>query len=595
MPRQILCLILIGIAIGCRSAKTVDDDPLEPDVTIREEGNPDDTPRDASIPPRHDAVQLGATVQDDVWFEEVSAKSGVSFSYHDGKESAGYQLIESVGGGVALFDYDRDGDLDLLAAAGGDIANADGNLSLSGRRSHLFRNDGDGRLADVTDEVGLSTVPAFYSHGVTVGDFDADGFEDLVVAGYDGLLVLRNDGGSQFIDATPSAGINQQGWNVSAAFADFDADGLLDLYVLTYATWELDPIHKCINDQRLRDICGPTHYEGSLDRLYRNRGDGTFEDVTEAAGIGPANRGLGVVAADFNGDHRIDFYVANDVQDNQLYLGGEGLPFRSEALLMGVALSADGQRQGSMGVTVADVDRDGAMDLFYTNYATEDNSLMRATANGFVDVTSTFSLTGRSRPWVGFGTVIADFDADGWPDLMITNGHVAYERKDSSYLQPAQLFRNENGKGFEEVVDAAGRYFGVDHSGRGLAVGDINGDGMIDAVISQQTEPIAVLKNALPPRRQLSLRLVGVKTNRDAVGASVRLLEGDTQPAAKRWRIGGGSYLSSSESTMRFALPEESGTATIEVSWPNGDVELFEDLEAGVMHVIREGAGKTDR
>lgn len=591
---RFLPVLAVGLLIlsGCRDEPATMSEVEDPPANTVADINAN-APKNAKLPTKSNAVRSSGTVADSDWFVEVSESCGLKAAYSDGSEAGAFQLIESVGGGIAVLDYDRDGDLDVFVSGGGQIDTV-GELSIVGRPCFLFRNRGDGSFDDVSESAGLADVAWFYSHGVTVGDANNDGFDDLFCAGYNGACLLLNVDGSRFIDATSQSSISTAGWNVSGTFADYDHDGLLDLYVLTYADWSPDSFHKCINDQRLRDICGPTHYEGSLDRLLRNTGDGRFEDVTASVGIGPANRGLGVLAADLNNDRQIDFYVANDVQENQLYLSDGAGGFESDALLMGVALSADGQRQGSMGIASDDIDRDGDLDLFYTNYATEDNSLMQSTPNGFIDQTMTQSLAGRSRPWVGFGTVLADFNSDNWPDLLIANGHVAYDRKDGPYEQPAQLFRNESGEKFVELIDQAGPYFAASHVGRGIAIGDLNGDGAIDALISHQTEPVAVLRNQHSPEDSMRIRLVGVDSNRDAVGAkcTIEPTRPDDSPLT-RWVLGGGSYLSQSDRTIVIPRIDDSlGRVTVRIDWPRGLSERFENLEWGGNHVVVESTGE---
>ena len=537
------------------------------------------------------------------WFEDVAQTAGVSFSYRDGNQAGFYQLLESVGGGAALLDYDRDGDLDLFVCGGGkieasqkpsqDSPDSDAPaLTTSGRPGALFRNDGDWKFVDVTTELQLEQGDLFYSHGCTAGDFDRDGWVDLFIAGYHGVKLYRNQEGKQFVDVTSSSGLQGDRWCVTGAWADYDNDGWLDLYVVTYADWKPDAERKCLNDRGSRDVCGPTLFEGSGDYLWRNRGDGTFENVSDVVGLVADNRGLGVVAADVDENGYIDFYVVNDVQDNQLYLNGPEPKFNSAGVLAGVAFSATGEREGSMGVDVGDYNNDGLSDLWCTNYANQDNALMKKLQGpGFAHVSEITGVIGKSRMWVGFGTGFADFDRDGWQDLFIANGHVAYERLDGPYFQPPQLLRNEAGKRFAEVTPQGGPYFSVSQAGRGAAVGDLDNNGTPDLVIVHQNDPVAILKNRLPSKPWLRVRLKGRKSNLDAIGAKVRLIEEKRQQT--RWVRGGGGYLSRFDPRALFALQQE-GDAPLQVTvtWPLGDVEIFANLAPGQTHELVEGTGK---
>ena len=492
--------------------------------------------RSATLPKDMPARPAPRALQPDDWFETVPATAGVRFQYSDGSEAGLYEIIESVGGGAALFDYDQDGDIDLFVAGGGKLIPADDRsqpASVQGAAGVLLRNDtaqgGAIQFVDVTRELGLDDS-SLYTHGAAVGDFNSDGFPDLYVAGYQGVRLFQNEGGKHFTDIAAQAGLNCAGWNVGGAFADYDGDGLLDLYVMTYARWEPNPTRSCKNDALIRDVCPPTLFEGEQDRLFRNLGEGRFEDVTKQAGLVPGNRGLGLVAADMNRDGRIDFFVGNDVEDNQLYLGQEHLPFDEQGALYGVSVSTQGLRQGTMGAAVDDFDRDGILDLMYVNYATEDSSLLKGDGSGFVDVTARFSMLGLSRPYVSFGTIFADFNSDGTSDIALANGHVAYEWASSPYHQPAQLFENLRGEKFVERTAAGGPYFSVPHCGRGLAAGDLDNDGALDMVIVHQDEPIAVLRNRILPKQWVRLSLQGVQSNRDAIGAIVTLK--GAEPAA---------------------------------------------------------------
>jgi hypothetical protein len=511
----------------------------------------------------------------------------VNFTYRDGQEAGFYQLLENLGGGVAMLDYDQDGDIDLFFTGGGQLRGPP--IEIHGRPSVFYRNEGGLRFTDVTDEVGVRGG-AYYSHGCTVGDFDRDGWPDLFVAGYHGCTLYRNDGRGHFLDVTAAAGLRADRWCVTGAWVDIDNDGWLDLYVITYCDWRPDPTERCINDQALHDICGPSMYPGDRDYLWRNRGDGTFEDITAAAGLEERSRALGVVAADFDEDGWMDIFVTNDVQENHLYRGREELPLESVGLLAGVALSASGEREGSMGVDVGDFDGDGRLDLWYVNYSNQDNSLMRNVgAQGFINTTARVGMGGVSRVWVGFGTGFADFDSDGWLDLFVANGHVAYERLDSPYYQPAQLFQNQSGQRYIDVSGKGGPYFSVPHVGRGAAVGDLDNDGGLDLVLVHQNDPVVLLRNRRPARHWVRVLLRGTRVNPDAVGAKVIAPYGDRTLA--RWVRGGGSYAASSDPRILFPTTADA-PLDVTVQWPGGAVEIFLGLAQGQTHELVEGMGR---
>ncbi len=526
--------------------------------------------------------------QEGDWFVNVASAAGVDFAYSSGAESGFYQLLESVGGGAALLDFDQDGNLDIFISGGGDLRGP--TVQVSGAACCLYRNLGDFKFEDVTASVGLDD-DSLYTHGVTVGDYNRDGWPDLFVAGYGGVRLYRNEKGKSFTDVTAAAKLNKcNGWNVQGAFADLNRDGWLDLYILTYAEWQPDAKEVCDNDQDLKDICGPTLFDGAQDQVYFSNRDGTFENVTAEAGIVPGNRGLGVTITDVNEDGWQDIFVANDVEQNQLYLGGEKLPYREEGVLAGVAFSTRGDREGSMGVATGDFNRDGRLDIFYTNYANQDNSLCESVGPAsFIPAADKTGLSGVSRRWVGFGTVLVDFDNDGWQDIAIANGHVAYDRRDSPFFQAPQLFQNKQGKRFVDISPRGGPYFSGRYSGRGIAAGDLNNDGAYDLVVVHQDEPVAILKNTRPPGHWVRVQLRGVKSNTGGVGARITLKRSDRELSF--WSGAGDSYASASEQRVIIPLLDDQ-PVDITVTWPSGGKEVFSGLEAQVTHELVEGMGR---
>lgn len=500
------------------------------------------------------------------WFRDVTADSGLNFTYRDGSESGCYQLLESVGGGVSAIDFDQDGWQDLCFAGGGAIHRQDDSLSVSGRFPSLYRNSGGTILTDVTELCGLQ-AGQLYTHGTLSTDIDGDGFFDLVIAGYRGLQVWWNSGDGSFLEVSSRLGIVSDRWNVTVAAGDVDRDALVDLYVLTYADWKPDLTRVCYNDRQLKDICGPTGFSGIRDLLLKSHGQG-FHDVTDQAQLIAGNRGLGVIAADIDQNGHLDFFVVNDVEENLLYLNSGAFPLKEDGVLTGVAYSSTGQREGSMGVDLGDFDEDGLADLWYTNYSHQDNSLLRNENNsGFLHYADIAGLSGVSRKWVGFGTGFGDFDCDGWPDLYVINGHVAYERLDSPYFQPPQLFRNDRGSRFVDVTDRGGAYFEHPRSGRGAACIDWNNDGSPDLVVVHQNEPAALLHNQIVPKSWIRIRLIAKDTERTATGAKVAVKTGER--TLTQWRISGGSYLSGNDRRLLFSLPDDE-PVTVTVTWLGG-------------------------
>ena len=490
-------------------------------------------------------------LNDSDWFENVTQSSGVDFTYHSGRNAGHFTMVEGIGGGVALFDYDRDGDLDLFCAAGGKISD---DLKITGRPCRLYRNDGDFQFTDVTKETGLD-VEIDYSHGVAVGDINNDGFPDLFVTCFGKSRMFLNDNGTSFKDVTDELGIEVTGWNSAVCLADFNGDSHADVFVTGYLNWTPDPDARCVDPiSGLRDVCVPSSFEGLRDFLLLNRGNGKFEDASEIYGLIQNGKGLGIVAADFDDNGRLDVYVANDVQRNFFYCGQEDSTWTERAVSAGVAGNEFGVAEGSMGVDAADINGDNLPDIVVTNFEIEDNDLYKNEGSGvFTHSTSAVGLAGTCKPYVGFGVAFADFDMDGRQDIVVTNGHLVYRHRQYDYQQPAFLYRNNGGR-FENITERAGPWFSVPHSGRGLAVGDINNDGAEDIVISEQDGPISILKNRNQPANWIGFVLVGTKSGVDAIGTKVSLnVDGNKVVQQK---IAGGGYLSYSDPRLLFALPD---------------------------------------
>jgi hypothetical protein len=529
-------------------------------------------------------------------FNDVTAESGVDFQHHNG--AAGSLLLpEVIGAGGALFDYDNDGDLDLFAVESGAIP---GTLeSAPPSRSRLYRNDLDPatrhiRFTDVTDRSGI--VATGYGMGAAVGDIDNDGWIDLYVTNLGSNRLFRNRGDGTFVDMTAASGTDDPGWSTSATFFDFDRDGWLDLFVANYVDFAVTMKRECFSNGGARDYCNPVVYSPTPDRLFRNNGNGTFVDVSAKAGITRATgRGLGVLAADFNDDGWTDLYVANDGDANQLWINerGSGV-FRDEGLLSGVAVNRTGQPQGSMGIDVADVDRDGDEDLFVTNLDNESNTLYLNTGKGlFEDRTSEFGLF--RLGFTGFGTRFLDYDNDGWLDLVVANGAVrhlpAQVRRGDPYplKQRNQLLRGD-GKRFVDVTASAGPAFDRVDVGRGVSVGDLDNDGDSDLVIFDNSGPVRVLRNDVG-RRQHWLGLRVTDRRRDAVQTRVEVVRNGV-PLVRRVQSDG-SYCAASDPRVLFGLGSETAMQTVRVRWPGGKVEEFRNLAPDRYWVLE--AGKAPR
>jgi thioredoxin-like negative regulator of GroEL len=523
-------------------------------------------------------------------FEDASARSGLAFRFENGDASPPKQLPTTMAGGVGLLDFDGDGWLDVFVVQGGVFPPRDGQPC----SDRLYRNRGDGTFEDVSTPSGVAALPGGYGHGVAVGDIDGDGHPDLFLARWRRYALWRNRGDGRFEDVTEAWGLGgDRDWPTSAAFADFDGDGDLDLYVCHYSVWDEARPPLC-RDPRDRDRaihCPPEGLAARQDRIYRNDG-GRFTDLTEAAGIVvPEGRSLGVVATDLDGDGRVDLFVACDMAANLAFRNLGGFRFEECASLRGLASNADGGYLAGMGVACGDLDGDGRADLAVTNFYGESTRYYRNLGLGqFADHAQPIGLASASRYLLGFGAAFLDADNDGHLDLLTANGHVEDLRPDAPWTMPAQLLL---GSGDGRLVDAtakAGPALLAPRLGRGLAAGDLDNDGDVDALILDEAGPLADLRNAgTPSRHWLVLGLEGVASNRDAVGAEV-VVEAAGR-ARHAWRFGGGSYQSAGDPRLHLGLGSAGRADRVEVRWPSGRVDVFRGLEADSGYLLREGAG----
>ncbi len=532
-------------------------------------------------------------------FADVSAAVGLDFNYVNGMSGQLY-FVEMTGAGGALFDYDNDGDLDLYAVQGHPLGTDADSSDLARYLDRLYRNDlvetGTLHFTDVTEASRLRATG--YGMGVTTGDVDNDGYTDLYVTNWGANQLWRNNGDGTFSDVTQPGVTDDPRWSTGASFLDFDRDGWLDLMVVNYDAYTLQNDHPCYAPSGRRDYCGPDAYAHEPDRLLRNRGDGTFEDVTLPMGLSDAfGPGLGVVAADFNGDGWPDLYVANDGKENQLWINQGGRRFENQAVMAGAAVNAAGKAEASMGVAAEDFDDDGDEDLFMTHLSTETNTFYANLGGGlFEDRSRATGLALPSKVFTGFGVAPLDYDNDGRLDLFVTNGEVKLiaEQAEAGLPLPLrqtnQLFRNLGQGRFEETTpdDAV---FARAQVGRGVAAGDLDNDGDTDVVVFNNEGPLRVLRNEVgQARRWVGLRLTGVG-GREMLGARVALLRGG-EPV--RWRRvhSDGSYASASDARVLFGLGDEPEAVGVRVYWPGGRVEQWNDVAAGRYHTLVEGQGK---
>ena len=532
-------------------------------------------------------------------FEDVTAAVGIDFVHENGGDGRLY-FIEPVGAGAAAFDYDGDGDLDLLFRQSGTLprpGGADDGMVVADRGGGaLYRNEWipSGQLAfvDVTASAGITG--GAYGMGVAVGDVDGDGDPDLLFTNFGPNQLWMNQGDGTFVERGAEAGVADPRWNTSASFLDYDRDGSLDLYVAGYVRYGLDLERPCRTPTGAPNYCGPNAYPPISDRLYRNRGDGTFEDVSYASGIGrQTGPGLGVLAHDVDDDGWLDVFVANDLAPNMLWMNQRDGTFEERGLFAGVAVNGRGEAEASMGIALGDVDNDGRMDLFLSHLEGETNTLLNGLGDGmFRDTTTTASLAAQSFSATGFGTVFADFDLDGWLDIVVANGAVRLSAQDAeagefrALGQRNQVFHNGGSGAFTEIEFDAGHPLVQDEVGRGLLRADLDDDGRVDLVLTNNQGAVRVLRNVSPAASDwfgLTLRTEG----RIDPTARVRVRSSCGRPEEKA--MVDGSYLSAQDHRVVVACGED--PVTVEVRWTAHPIERFE-VPLGGYTVLDRGTGE---
>ena len=519
-------------------------------------------------------------------FREVSESTGIDFTHTSGNSPEKHYPTGN-GSGVAMLDYDGDGRLDLYFAT---TRNFPLDAPTTSKGNKLFRSRGDGTFEDVTERTGVGYRG--FCHGVAVGDVDNNGFPDLYLCNYGPNVLYLNQGDGTF-RVSKNSGAECRSWSTSAAFLDYDGDGWLDLYVSCYGHWAYDEPHAFCGDEAktVRIFCPPSMIPPDRHFLFRNRGDGTFEETTERAGVLRRDgRGMGVVAADFNRDGRIDIYVANDMCPHFLFLNKGDGTFDDVTNSSGAAVTESGHYQGGMGVDAEDLDGDGFPELFVTNFDGEYNTIHQTTdGRNFEDVSAAAGIVRDSIPEVGWGCSLSDFDNDGWPDMMVVNGHVddnlAKLGRDGVYAQRAMIWRNRGRCRFRLVQDA-GPFFAVGHAARGAAFGDLDNDGDIDVVINRMDGRPAVLLNESEPGNWIRFELVGTRSNRSAIGTAV-----EVQVAGRilyRQVKGGGSFASSNDTRLLVGIGKATRVERVEIRWPSGRRSSLTDPALGRTHRVVE-------
>ena len=530
-----------------------------------------------------------------VTFRDVTQHAGIRFVHNNGAFGKKF-LPETLGPGVAFIDYDQDGWPDIFLVNGKEWPGHTSKRSTP----KLYHNNHDGTFADATHQAGLDAVEMF-GMGVAVGDFDNDGYEDLFVSAYGQSHLFHNNGNGTFTDVTQKAGLGGvEEFSTGAAWVDYDKDGRLDLVVANYVQWSPETDLYCTLDGKSKSYCTPESYKGTAVRLWHNRGDGTFEDVTKKAGLGdPTSKTLGIAVLDYDGDGWPDLLLSNDTQPNKLYRNNGNGSFTEKAVLAGVAFSEDGVARAGMGVDTADYDRSGHPSLLITNFANQMLSLYHNEGTGlFVDEAPQSEIGRASLLTLGFGCFFFDYDLDGWPDVFVANGHIDPDiqrvQANVKYAMPPHLFRNLGKGKFEEVTKSVGAAFSVPRVARGAAYADIYNDGRLDVLMATNGGPAVLFQNEATggsANRSLRVKLIGTKSNRDGIGAVVRVTAaGETQAQMMR---SGSSYLSASELALTFGLAQHDKAESVEITWPSGQVDHLANVAVGQTIVATEAKGIT--
>jgi len=537
--------------------------------------------------------QAPATAKGPVEFRDVTAAAGIKFVHNNGAFGKKY-LPETLGPGVAFIDYDNDGWPDIFLVNGTDWPVH----ALKHTTPKLYHNNHDGTFTDVTHKAGLDVE--MFGLGVAVGDYDNDGYDDLFVTAYGQSHLFHNNGNGTFTDVTEKAGFGGvKEFSTSAAWVDYDRDGHLDLLVANYVQWSEKSDLYCTMDGKSKSYCTPESYKGASTRLWHNNGDGTFSDVTKQAGLyEPTSKTLGIAILDFANDGWPDILLSNDTQPNKLYHNNGNGTFAEKAVVAGVAFSEDGVARAGMGVDTADYDRSGNTSLMITNFSNQMISLYHNEGHGlFVDEAPRSEVGRASLLTLGFGCFFFDYDLDGWPDILVVNGHIDPDiqkvQANVKFREPPHLFRNLGKGKFVEVTKTAGAAFASARVGRSVAYADVFNRGRLDVLLSTNGGPVSLFRNEAVGEANHSLRvkLIGTKSNRDGIGAVLRVTTAEgTQTQMLR---SGSSYLSASELVLTFGVGQQNRVDSVEIRWPSGQIEKLSNVNAGQTVTVTEGRGIT--
>lgn len=557
-PGLLWCLAFLTFAFGCDSADPPDAVPPAAAPSAKTDQGP---------PPK---------------FDDLFKSNGVRFIPTNGEEENHYAILETLGSGGGFTDFDLDGLPDCIIAGGGWYNDVPAPV---GKPLALIRN-----LEDVS-EFALVSQPGFYNHGVIIADVDNDGFDDFLLTGFRGLVLYRNNGDGTFADETPVELSQSASWSTGAAWGDLNSDGNLDLYLVNYVNWSFENNPKCYRNDEV-DVCAPGQFTELSDRFFVSNADGTFAIRTDNVGLVDGGKGLGVLAADFDVDGDIDFYVANDTTANFLYINEDGV-LNESGFISGTAVDDTATMNGSMGIDATDINGDGLLDIWVANYEDENFAMYQNLGNAiFQHRSRRLGISSVGSIYVGFGTSFLDFDLDGDQDIAVTNGHVMRHAVNSPLRQKPILFERKHDGTFENIAPNISGYFSEDHVGRGLATADINADGLPDLLVTHVNEPVSLLVNSSKnENRWIKIKLVGEESNRDAVGVGMTVTTGDLSQYTQI--TSGESYLSSNSKIEAFGV----GNATevnLKVSWPNRQPTEFVNLETNRCYSITESGRLLD-